>query len=78
MYQDEVSVINIQANQLSNISMQIMSMCVDMKPLASADPVDKDSLKAYIASIGVLMTSVTSQQVLLQQALDKFAEELNK
>jgi hypothetical protein len=78
MYKDEVSVINIQANQLFNITGQITPLCLNMESLASADPVDKESLKAYIASIDILMASVTSQQVLLQQALDKLAEELNK
>lgn len=76
MYQDEVNVINIQSNQLSNLAGQITILCSSMQSLAAGELVDKDSLKAYIASIDILMTSVQSQSILLQQALDKLAKEL--
>ena len=76
MYKDDVRVINIQANQLNGLVNQVLTGCMSMVPIAEEDPTDKDALKAYVASVDILMASLQSQQVLLQQALDKLAKEL--
>lgn len=78
MYKDEVSIINITASQLANISGNITASCSSMVQYTIEDCSDKGALQAYTASINVLMESLRSQTVLLQQALDKLAEELKK
>lgn len=78
MYKDDVNVVNIQAIQLSNLANQISMICGSMTPVVEIEEVDKSALKAYVASADILMTSITAQTVLLQQALDKLADELNK
>lgn len=77
MYKDEVNVINIQSSQLVQLASQVQNMGLDMQRIAEQEEVDKDSLKAYIASADIIMNSIKSQQTLLQQALDKLAGELN-
>lgn len=78
MYKDDVNVVNIQAVQLSNVVNQVSNIAGSMFPIVEAEEVDKNAIKAYVASADILMTSITAQTVLLQQALDKLAEDLNK
>lgn len=76
MYENDTHVIVIQSNQLVSITQSINGMAVDMESIAQKDVADKDSLKAYIASVDILMNTISSQQVLLQQALDNLAKKL--
>lgn len=76
MYKDEISVIFINGNQLSNIVSSIYNMISGMGQFTEQDEIDVSSLKAYIASIDIQMISLNSQQTLLQQALDDLASKL--
>lgn len=78
LYQDEVNVINAQADQLLQLTNQVQSLCMYMKVASEQEKVSVDVLKAYIASADIVMESLVPQKTLLQQALDKLAEELKK
>lgn len=78
MYENQVNVINAQADQLTQLTNQVQSLCMNMKVAAAQEEASVDVLKAYIASADIVMESLVPQKNLLQQALDKLAEELNK
>lgn len=76
MYKSDVDIINIQIKQLGQIVEQLQLIGSNMDLLVDNESVDKDSLKAYVASADIIMISVDSQKFLVQQALDKLAEKL--
>lgn len=78
MYEDEINVILIQANQLNSIVAGVYGLVMQMNQYKDQTETDVSALKALIASIDLQMTGVNGQTILLQQAVDKLADELNK
>lgn len=76
MYKNDVEIVNIQINQLLQITGQIQLTGSNMETAADKEDADKEALKAYVASADILMASLDSQKVLLQQALDSLAGKL--
>ena len=79
--QTAVAILDQQANQMVQIANVILQQAVLVSQLANMEnnsiPDPEGQIKSFMGSMNIQMTALNSQDVLVQQAIDKVAEIVN-